>query len=143
MAAKKKTSPKRHPLVNHKDPATLSKVFILLGGLIVALMGFKVLADFEKAKSPKTQPMQQTVAPTGVMARYYCADGKTIDADYTDNQVVLNLSDGRQLTLPHAMSADGARYANEDESVVFWNVGNTATLTEGDQTTYSDCTTDS
>ena len=34
-----------------------------------------------------------------------------------------SLSDGRKLTLPQAMSASGARYVRQSESVVFWNKG--------------------
>jgi membrane-bound inhibitor of C-type lysozyme len=53
--------------------------------------------------------------------------------------VSLTLAGGRHMTLPQTISADGARYANADESVIFWNVGNTATLTENGQQTFSGC----
>jgi len=49
------------------------------------------------------------------------------------------LSDGRRLALPHALSGSGARYATDDESVVFWNKGNTAFLEEAGKTTYAEC----
>ncbi len=41
------------------------------------------------------------------------------------------------------MSGSGARYANKDETFVFWNKGDTAFITEGknDNQTYSDCVT--
>ncbi len=53
----------------------------------------------------------------------------------------LKLSDGRSLSLPQVMSGSGARYANKDESFVFWNKGDTAFITEGaaGQETYSGC----
>jgi len=38
-----------------------------------------------------------------------------------------------------AISASGARYANTDESIVFWNKGDTAFIQEGDVTTYENC----
>jgi membrane-bound inhibitor of C-type lysozyme len=41
--------------------------------------------------------------------------------------------------LPQAPSASGARYANGDESIVFWNKGNTAFIEEGGRTTYQGC----
>ena len=44
----------------------------------------------------------------------------------------------------HAAASDvrlGRRYANNSESVVFWNKGNTAFLEEKGQTTYEGCTT--
>ena len=59
------------------------------------------------------------------------------------NSVSLKLSDGRSLTVPQAMSASGARYANKDETFVFWNKGDTAFVTEGKdgKETYSGCAT--
>jgi membrane-bound inhibitor of C-type lysozyme len=76
-------------------------------------------------------------------ATFNCRDGKSIDATFYAEKVELKLSDGRSLSLPQAMSASGARYANKDESFVFWNKGNTAFITEGasGEETYSDCVT--
>jgi membrane-bound inhibitor of C-type lysozyme len=72
---------------------------------------------------------------------YVCSEGKTIQAAYYQASVDLVLSDGRSISLPQAISASGARYANADESVVFWNKGNTAFITEGDPEapTYANC----
>ena len=74
-------------------------------------------------------------------ATFKCAGGKSIAATFYADKVDLKLSDGRSLTVPQAMSASGARYANKDESFVFWNKGNTAFVTEGadEKTTYADC----
>lgn len=79
-----------------------------------------------------------------VTAKFACADDKSIAANFGSDNVELSLSDGREMTLPQVISGSGARYANSDESVVFWNKGNTAFITEGpDETmTYADCTTD-
>jgi membrane-bound inhibitor of C-type lysozyme len=76
-------------------------------------------------------------------ALFKCEAGKTIDATFYASSVDLKLSDGRSLVLPQAMSASGARYANEDESLVFWNKGDTAFITEGKdgEETYSGCVT--
>ena len=49
----------------------------------------------------------------------------------SSDSVELKLSDGRSLKIPQAMSGSGARYANTDESFVFWNKGDTAFITEG------------
>lgn len=65
---------------------------------------------------------------------FVCDAGKTIGATFymdNDRAVDLVLSDGRSLSVPHALSASGARYANADETFVFWNKGNTAFITEG------------
>lgn len=72
---------------------------------------------------------------------YLCDKGKTISASYYSNSVGLKLNDGSTMTLPHAVSADGARYANKDETFVFWSRGNTAFVQEGasQAQTYSGC----
>jgi membrane-bound inhibitor of C-type lysozyme len=74
-------------------------------------------------------------------ASFTCYAGKTIAATFYPDSVELKLSDGRSLILPQAMSGSGARYANTDESFVFWNKDDTAFITEGnpDKETYSGC----
>lgn len=81
-----------------------------------------------------------------IKAMFACTGGKTIDATFVNgakSSVRLALSDGRKMTLPQAMSADGARYANAKETVVFWNKGNTAFLQENGKSTYEGCATKS
>jgi len=80
-------------------------------------------------------------ADLNIRVKYACADGKTIDATYYPDMVAIVLSDGRALSLAQTVSGSGARYANADESVVFWNKGNDAFVTEGDPNTptYADC----
>jgi membrane-bound inhibitor of C-type lysozyme len=77
-----------------------------------------------------------------IRASFTCADGKAIDATFDNGpqpRVSLSLSDGRHLVLPQARSASGARYANAEESFVFWNKGETAFIEEHGRTTYGDC----
>ncbi|HUD03973.1 MAG TPA: MliC family protein, partial [Candidatus Paceibacterota bacterium] len=57
------------------------------------------------------------------------------------DKVTISLSDGRTMNLPQTISADGGRYANTDDSFVFWNKGNTAFITENGTTTFSNCIT--
>jgi membrane-bound inhibitor of C-type lysozyme len=77
--------------------------------------------------------------PTAI-AKFACHGGKTISATFYSNSVALKLSDGRSLQVPQTMSGSGARYANADESFVFWNKGDTAFITEGGgKETYSGC----
>lgn len=68
-------------------------------------------------------------------AVFQCEDGKSIGAVFYDDSVDLKLSDGRMMQLPQAISGSGARYANDDESFVFWNKGDTAFVTEGPDNT--------
>lgn len=76
-------------------------------------------------------------------ARFACDHGRRIQASFYQSpatgHVRLSLSGGRSLTLPHVISADGARYANSDESFVFWNKGTGATITENGRPTYTGC----
>ncbi len=81
-----------------------------------------------------------------IKAKFVCAGDKSVETRFHNYEagagtVDLKLSDGRELTLDHAISADGARYANGDESFVFWNKGNTAFITEGNNNTYTGCVT--
>lgn len=77
-------------------------------------------------------------------ALFTCSGDKTIDATFypTDDRYVdLVLSDGTKISLAHATSGSGARYAKLDDSFVFWNKGDTAFITENGTTTYADCVT--
>jgi thioredoxin 1 len=97
------------------------------------------------AVKPSEQTSSQPQAPEQVIrAEFSCSGGKTIQASFNNDTstVTLRLSDDRDITLPQAISASGARYANEDESFVFWNKGNTAFIQENGTNTYEDCVTE-
>jgi membrane-bound inhibitor of C-type lysozyme len=74
---------------------------------------------------------------------FKCEGDKAIDATFYADSVDLTLTDGRSMELPQVISGSGARYANADESFVFWNKGDTAFITEGpddnENMTYKDC----
>lgn len=70
---------------------------------------------------------------------FNCSLNKNIKSVFYKDKVDLVLSDGRSMSLPQVISGSGARYANADESFVFWNKGDTAFVTEGDTTTFEDC----
>jgi membrane-bound inhibitor of C-type lysozyme len=77
-----------------------------------------------------------------VKATFSCADSKTMKVVFNTGKngtVDITLSDGRKMNLPVTASAGGARYANKSESVVFWNVGNTARLEENNKETFAGC----
>ncbi len=87
-------------------------------------------------------PPTASGVPARVRARFTCAGGKSIDATFINtgnSRVRLALPDGRKMTLPRAVAADGARYANAQETVVFWTKGNTAFMQENGQMTYPGC----
>jgi len=70
---------------------------------------------------------------------FSCAGNKTIQALFFEDKAEFALSDGRHMLLLQAISASGARYANTDESFVFWTKGNTAFIEENHKTTFKDC----
>ncbi len=72
---------------------------------------------------------------------FVCKDDKTIEATFYADKVDLTLSDGRSMSLPQTMSGSGIRYADADETFVFWSKGDTAFVTEGadERETFSDC----
>lgn len=83
-----------------------------------------------------------STTPSTIRALFTCDAGKTIAAVFHNgpqSSVELTLSDGRKLKLPQVLSGSGARYANDNESVVFWNKGDTAFIEENGKTTYSGC----
>lgn len=109
--------------------------------VIIALFAVAFLYIRIPFASPSIQPIN-TVS-------YACNGGKTITAAYYQGEttpapspdqpptpggsVALTLSDGRAMTLKQTISADGARYANTDESFVFWSKGDGALVLENNQ----------
>ncbi len=76
-------------------------------------------------------------------AWFTCDAGKSIHAIFYKHAVHVAFSGGEEKFLPQTISGSGARYANDDESIVFWNKGNTAFVTQGDPNvqTYANCVT--
>lgn len=112
---------------------------------IINFLGLCVLAIVVWNMNNTTQTLetkeQSTSSPTINSVTYACSEGKTIQATYFNNTVELQLSDKRNLLLIQGISASGVRYTNSDESITFWNKGNTAFIEEGpDNTlTYNNC----
>lgn len=88
-------------------------------------------------KPPAVAPIAQAV--------YNCDGGKTVNAAFYKGEVKevqpgeppiptgiakIILSDGRNFNLAQTISADGGRYANGDESFVFWSKGDAAIILE-------------
>ncbi|HTR19113.1 MAG TPA: MliC family protein [Candidatus Paceibacterota bacterium] len=123
---------------------------VLVGAIIYALTG-----------TNSTEPAQNNTSGSSgtqnIEAIFTCDGGKSISATFMQGtseppttpggpptpggSVHLVLSDGRDMTLPQTISADGARYANANESFVFWNKGNGAFIQEGNSNTYNNCVT--
>jgi membrane-bound inhibitor of C-type lysozyme len=109
---------------------------ILVIALAAGLINLYVLNGLNPDNVALPEVPKQSVVSS---ATYKCDGQKTIATTYYTNKVALNLSDGRKLELPQTISGSGARYANADESFVFWNKGNTAFITENNKTTFENC----
>ena len=117
-------------------------VIILIGIFLIGLYfghSSVALAPQPAPRATSTVTVATSTLITG--ATFICPNHSYVSAMFYQDGVKLLLSDGRTMTLPHALSADGARYANPDESFVFWNKGNGAFITEEGTTTYSGCVT--
>lgn len=120
-------------------------------GILIIIVGIIVIAGIwygVKSSKNTTQPDTQMSQAVNTVS-FACNVGKTIQAQFTEGapiesndsnkpatpggNVKLVLSDGRSMTLPQTLSADGARYANADESFVFWSKGNGALVLENNE----------
>lgn len=61
---------------------------------------------------------------------YDQATGEEVPASFGASSVTFTSKTLGTMTLPQAMSASGARYANADESIVFWNKGDSVFITQ-------------
>ncbi len=130
----------------------MKKTFIVLIGIAVVVLGAWYVASLLQPPVPTALSVEQPAATVA----YACDGGKTIVATYyrgtatvlagsgqpptPAGHVQVALSDGRSITLPQTISADGARYANADGSFVFWSKGDGAMVLEnGQQSDYTNC----
>ncbi|MFA6253904.1 MAG: MliC family protein [Candidatus Paceibacterota bacterium] len=132
---------------DNTGPAVKALRLVLLVLIVVGL----VLIFTKNLWVPKLVDyiLQTKGQPEGVInaVTFNCQDEKAIDAIFFKDRAELTLNDGRHLLLNQAVSASGARYANRDESFVFWNKGDTAFITEKDplaslgtsKTTFANC----
>ena len=119
----------------------MKKYIIIFIAIVVVGLGWYFLSKNFMAKAPTIRLINSIV--------YTCDQGKTISAEYYESDlktvvtpdmpptptgsVKISLSDGRKMTLPQTISADGVRYANTDESFVFWSKGSGIMILENNQ----------
>ncbi len=135
----------------------MKKILVLVLGLAVVFLAVAYYnGNFKKDNLKEDESYNLISSLT-----YLCDESKNITADfYTlsnlsiknnkgDNRqnnakVELKLSDGRKFSLDQTISASGARYASlnkdySEESIVFWNKGKTAFITEQGENSYANC----
>ncbi len=106
---------------------------------VVLFVGVFVLGYWLGGRNSTETISEEPAEPEKHLVSYSCKDEKAIIATYKTQAVEVALSDGRMLTLLQTISASGIRYANDDESIIFWSKGKGAFLVENDVTTYEDC----
>jgi membrane-bound inhibitor of C-type lysozyme len=128
----------------HKVTRFSQAVAIVLA-LVIWGVGFIVGMKYGESQTASTLSAPIQDGPPVINDVTYACDGnKNVRAIYRRGSVELLTSDSRHLVVPQSVSGSGARYANEDESFVFWNKGDTAFVTEGAgdaaTTTFANCT---
>ena len=124
---------------------------VVMAVLVVIILG---IAMFVLWPRPVAAPVPTANTPINTVS-YACDAGKAITAAFYEGATVppagpdlpptpggsvhLVLSDGRTMTLPQTISADGIRYANAGESFIFWSKGDGAFVMEGNVQTYASC----
>lgn len=115
----------------------MKNILILIAIFILVVLGWYFWHPGQTVKTEE-KPISE--------ASYLCENNKTISAAFykgtfavqaqpgeppvPTGSVSLILSDGRKFDLPQTISASGIRYANSDESFVFWGKGNGALVLE-------------
>lgn len=110
--------------------------------MITALLLLLALVALSHFMENGRAVVERLAARKPIRAVFGCDGGRTIDAvfrRFPADTVDLKFGDGRALTLSRALSADGARYATPDGSLVFWNKGRKALLTGKDFSSYTNC----
>ena len=102
-------------------------IVVFVGTFFLGIYFGKLIAE---VNAPQVATVQ-VVDPIISSATYFCKNNKFISGTFRDAKVDLVLSDRRKLSLLQVISASGARYANINESFVFWNKGNTAFILIG------------
>jgi membrane-bound inhibitor of C-type lysozyme len=140
--------------------------FILLAVIIVVIVGY--FGYHKIHQNQDTQTLTTSTSTTGSttgqagwsieeVATYQCANNVSLKATFhkrsvkiqtTPNEppqptgsVTLELSDGQTLDLPQTISADGVRYADANDTFVFWSKGNSALIQQNgsSSSSYRNC----
>jgi len=103
--------------------------------IIVAAFGFAAWKYFQPKSNQKLVNQVEFLCNEGktIRAKIYQGPAPAVqpgEPPMPNGRIQLVLSDGRKMTLNQTISASGVRYANPDESFVFWNKGNGALVLE-------------
>lgn len=121
------------------EATKLSQIVAIILFVGCFALAFSLGMKYSSSQSKSEGPSGKLNPNDPALTVYECADGRSVWAAYKENGVTLSLSDGSNVTLPQVASASGARFANADDSFVFWDKGGDAFVEENGTTTYADC----
>ncbi len=99
----------------------------LWGGIVVTIL---VIGGIIWAHNQAPVDMNVPQEVKNDVVFYDQATGEAVPASFGASSVTFTEESLGTMTLPQAMSASGARYANADESIVFWNKGDSVFITQ-------------
>lgn len=152
-----------------RDNKVFSKISVIGGGLLI-ILAIGIIGYMSLQKSGYFLDRQNKDKNKIASVKYFCENKKTLTADFFESKnessdsvsstntentnndtqdpsipnplgsVVVKLDDGRNFDLKQTISADGGRYANQDESFVFWEKGEEVMILEFDtEKMYKNC----
>ncbi len=122
--------------------------------LVVLLVGIVASGTFFFLHKSATAPVKEQVqiatalyscdSRVSVTASFYNTEATTTEATpgnppAPSGKVSLVVNNGTPFWLPQTLSADGGRYANAEESIVFWDKGNGALFMQQGQKDLANC----
>ena len=110
----------------------MGKKKIILAGLFIVILtaGLYFYLFYEKGKQGSEESYFVFVCPSGAEIK--------VSYEEEGDLAIVQL-EGKEYRLSRAISASGARYANEDESVVFWEHQGEAMVLFNDEPAYEGC----
>jgi membrane-bound inhibitor of C-type lysozyme len=105
--------------------------------IVVAFLAVLCFVFFAGAKYENKTILGE---PT-VRAKFVCPDKTVISVDFYTDFVRIKTPLLGTIHLPRTISGSGARYANNDGSIVFWNKGDSAFITQNDEIILDNCVT--
>ena len=130
---------------NQKNILIILAIVVAVFFILLFALKYYVIPLRERRFTPHYRQMMKNEQESVISALFVCPKEKgemhLPVRFYRGDQAFMEMNwpDGRQLRLRQTISASGARYANEDESFVFWNKGNSAFIEENGKVLYSNC----
>lgn len=102
---------------------------IIIPAIIGVLLGIGIILFMQKASVDM---------PSNTITASYSDGSSRVEAEFDNDAHTVTFTQRAvgTVTLPQAISGSGARYANEDESIVFWEHQGELTITKDGETVF-------